>query len=120
MAQDKYGVDLPLADLFTWSEGDDRARSLTSAHFIGQDQVNGQTANHYAFRQPGVDWQIWIADGDKPAPLRVVIVASDDPARPQFQADLAWDTAPQFADNAFAFTPPANARQIQIHPIAER
>lgn len=120
MAEDKYGVELPLADLFTWTEGDDRARDLTSAHFIGQAQVNGQTANHYAFRQPGVDWQIWIADGDKPAPLRVVIVASDDPARPKFQADLTWDTAPQFADNAFAFTPPANARQIQIHPLAER
>lgn len=120
LAEEKYGVELPLADLFTWSEGDDRAKALTSAHFIGQVQVGGQTANHYAFRQPGVDWQIWIADGDKPAPLRVVIVASDDPVRPQFQADLAWDTAPQFADNAFAFTPPANARQIQIHPLAER
>jgi hypothetical protein len=120
MAQDKYGVDLPLQDLFTWSEGDDRAKALTAAHFIGQDQVNGVAANHYAFRQPGIDWQIWIADGDKPAPLRVVIVASDDPARPQFQADLAWDTAPQFADNAFTFTPPANAREIQIHPLAAR
>ena len=120
MAADKYGVDLPLADLFTWSEGDDRARSLTSAHFIGKTQVNGQPANHYAFRQPGIDWQIWIADGDRPAPLRAVIVASDDPARPQFQADLAWDVAPQFAQDTFAFTPPANARQIQIHPLAER
>ena len=120
MAQAKYGVELPLADLFTWSEGDDRAKALTAAHFVGQDQVNGQSANHYAFRQPGVDWQIWIADGDKPAPLRVVIVASDDPARPQFRADVAWDTAPQFADNAFTFTPPANAREIQIHPLAAR
>ena len=120
MAQDKFGVELPLADLFTWSEGDDHTKALTSAHFIDKTEVNGQAANHYAFRQPGVDWQIWIADGDKPAPLRAVIVASEDPARPQFQADLAWDAAPQFAADAFAFTPPANAKQIQIHPLAER
>jgi hypothetical protein len=120
MADEKYGVDLPLQDLFTWTEGDDRARSLTSAHFIGKTEVNGQAANHYAFRQPGVDWQIWIADGDRPAPLRVAIVASEDPARPQFQADLAWDVAPRFAQDTFAFTPPANAKQIQIHPLAER
>jgi hypothetical protein len=120
MAAEKYGVELPLADLFTWSEGDGRAKSLTSAHFIGKTDVNGVAANHYAFRQPGIDWQIWIADGDKPAPLRAVIVASDDPARPQFQADLAWDMAPQFAQDTFAFTPPASARQIQIHPLAER
>ncbi len=120
LASDKYGVTLPLQDLFTWTEGDARAQALTSAHFVGKDQVGDQAANQYAFRQPGIDWQIWIADGDKPAPLRVVIVASDDPARPQFEADLAWDTAPQFAQDAFVFTPPANARLIDIHPIATR
>lgn len=117
MAEQKYGASLPLEDLFTWSEGDARVKALTSAHFVDKDQIAGQTANHYAFRQPGVDWQIWIADGDKPAPLRVTIVASDDPARPQFQADLSWDTAPQFTQGAFAFAPPPNARPIEIRPI---
>lgn len=116
LAEERYGATVPLDDLFTWAEGDDRAKVLTSAHFIGQAQVGGQTANHYAFRQPGIDWQIWIADGAKPAPLRVAIVASDDPARPQFEADLAWDTAPQFAPGAFAFTPPPNARAVAARP----
>ena len=116
LALDKYGVTLPLSDLFTWTEGDPRADVLTSAHFVGKTQVNGQNANHYAFRQPGIDWQIWIADGDKPAPLRVALVASDDPARPKFQADLTWDTTPQFNADAFTFTPPANARKVDIHP----
>jgi hypothetical protein len=112
LAEQKYGATVPLDDLFKWSDGDDQAKALTSAHFIGKAQVAGQTANHYAFRQPGIDWQIWIADGDKPAPLRVIIAASDDPARPQFQADLSWDTAPQFSSDAFAFAPPPNARAL--------
>jgi hypothetical protein len=110
LAEKKYGASVPLDDLFRWSDGDDEEKPLTSAHFIGTAQIAGQTANHYAFRQPGIDWQIWIADGDKPAPLRVIIVASDDPARPQFRADLAWDTGPQFAPDAFVFAPPPNAR----------
>ncbi|MBV8685038.1 MAG: DUF2092 domain-containing protein [Caulobacteraceae bacterium] len=117
LASDKYGVALPLVDLFTWSEGNDQTKALTSAHYIGKAQVDGQAANQYAFRQPGVDWQIWIADGDKPVPLRVALVARDDPARPKFEADLAWDTAPQFDQGAFAFTPPANAKSIQIVPL---
>jgi hypothetical protein len=117
LAVQKYGATVPLQDLFTWSDGDDRAKALTSAHFIGQDQIAGQTANHYAFRQPGIDWQIWIADGDKPAPLRVIIVDSDDPARPQFQADLSWDTAPNFTTDAFAFAPPPKARATALQPI---
>jgi hypothetical protein len=117
LAEQRYGATVPLDDLFTWSEGDDRAKALTSAHFIGKDRIAGQNANHYAFRQRGIDWQIWIADGDKPAPLRVAIVASDDPARPKFQADLSWDTAPKFTADAFAFMPPPNARATDIHPI---
>jgi hypothetical protein len=117
LAEQKYGATVPLEDLFTWSEGDDRAKALTSAHFVGRDRIAGQNANHYAFRQPGVDWQIWIADGDKPAPLRVAIVATDDPARPKFQTELRWDTAPQFAADTFAFKPPPNARLTDLHPI---
>jgi hypothetical protein len=117
MAVQKYGATVPLDDLFTWVEGDSRAKALTSAHFIGKTRVNGQAANHYAFRRPGIDWQIWIADGDKPAPLRVALVDTRDPARPKFAADLAWNTAPQFAQNAFSFAPPPNSRAIAIHPL---
>ena len=117
LAVQRYGATVPLEDLFTWSEGDPRAKALTSAHFIGKDQIAGQAANHYAFRQPGSDWQIWIADGDKPAPLRVIIVDSDDPARPQFQADLSWNMAPTFGADTFSFTPPPNARSTDLRPI---
>lgn len=117
LAEQRTGFTVPLDDLFTWSEGDDQAKALTSAHYIGKAQIAGQTASHYAFRQPDIDWQIWIADGDKPTPLRVAIVAKEDPARPQFQADLTWDTAPQFTPGAFAFTPPPNARAANVQPI---
>ena len=103
---------VPLDDLFRWGDGDAKASVLTSAHFIGKEQIAGQTANHYAFRQPGRDWQIWIADGPRPAPLRISIVASNDVARPEFQADLAWNTAPKFVPATFAFAPPSNARAI--------
>jgi len=117
LAQQQYGATVPLDDLFTWSEGDNRAKSLTSAHFIGKSQIAGKWTSHYAFRQPGVDWQIWIADGDRPTPQRVTIVSTDDPARPKFQADLTWDTAPRFAPNTFAFAPPPNARAVDIRSV---
>jgi hypothetical protein len=116
LAKQKYGATVPLEDLFTWSEGDSRAKALTSAHYIGKTHIGGQTASQYAFRQPGVDWQIWIADGNKPTPLRVLIVASNDPARPQFRADLSWNTAPQFDPAAFSFVPPKSARLADARP----
>jgi hypothetical protein len=117
LAEQKYGAKVPLDDLFRWSEGDDQAKALTSAHYVGKARIAGQTASQYAFRQSGVDWQIWIADGPKPEPLRMIIVGRNDPARPQFQADFSWNTAPQFTAGAFGFTPPPNVRLANVHPI---
>ena len=114
LAADKYGIWVPLDDLFHWDQGDAQTSKLTSAHYVGPTKVGGQDADQYAFRQPGVDWQIWIAKGDKPVPLRVGIVASDDPARPQFEANLEWNADPQFAADTFTFTAPANAKSIPI------
>ncbi len=118
LAADRYGISVPLDDLFHWDQGNDQVNALTSGHFVGKANINGQEADHYAYRQAGVDWQIWIATGDKPVPLRVVITASDDPARPQFEANLSWDTSAQVAADTFTFTPPANARLIPIQSDA--
>jgi hypothetical protein len=114
LAADKYDVKVPLEDLFIWGTDQDRRADLTYGMVVGYSRVAGQDADQYAFRQKGVDWQIWIARGDKPLPLRVVITGTDDPARPQFESNLVWNTAPQFAANAFAFTPPAGATPIVI------
>jgi len=40
------------------------------------------------------------------------VFATDDPAKPRFQVDLSWDTAPKFAANTFAFAAPPNARAV--------
>jgi hypothetical protein len=118
LAYVKYGVTVPLDDLFSWDRGNTEHKNLTSAHVVGPAKVAGQDTMQYAFRQPGIDWQIWIATGDKPLPLKVVIVASTDPARPQFEAELTWDTAANLAADTFAFTPPASAKLITIRSIA--
>lgn len=114
LAAEKYDISVPLEDLFIWGTDEDWRGDLTYGYVVGYSRVAGQDADQYAFRQKGVDWQIWIARGDRPVPLRVVITSTSDPARPQFESSLTWDTAPQFAANAFAFTPPAGATPIVI------
>lgn len=114
LAADKYDITVPLEDLFVWGTDADWRGDLTYGYVVGYSRVAGQDADQYAFRQKGVDWQIWIARGDKPLPLRVAITGTDDPAKPQFESNLVWDTAPQFAANTFAFSPPAGATPIVI------
>lgn len=110
----KYGVNFPLVDLFHWGKDPDAAAAIDSAIALGTSKVGGQMTDHYAFRQEGIDWQIWIVRGDAPLPLRYVITTMDEPEQPQYSADLTWDTQAKPADSAFTFTPTDKHYPIDI------
>jgi len=113
-AQNKYGIDMPIVDLFRWGTADDGVAKLTSAMYVGPAFVGGEDCDQYAFRQPGVDWQLWIKRGSAPLPLKLVITTLSAPSQPQYAATLQWDINAHFKDALFAFTPPRDATRIQI------
>jgi hypothetical protein len=109
---DKYGIDLPLADLFYWgSEKSDSSR-IRSATNVGPSQVDGVSCQHYAFRQEGLDWQLWVQNGDYPLPRKLVLTTTSDEARPQYTTVMSWNLAPAFDGEAFTFVPPPDAHKI--------
>jgi hypothetical protein len=110
---DKYDLELPLVDLFYWGERKS-LDDIRGASDIGASQVDGVTCEHYAFRQEGADWQVWIQQGDYPLPRKLVIRTTTDAARPQYTATLAWNLAPSYDDTAFTFVPPKDAKRITL------
>ncbi len=66
----KYGIAMPLVDLFHWGQDAEAVADIKEAMVIGPSNLGGRMTDHYAFRQEGVDWQIWIAQGNKPLPLK--------------------------------------------------
>ena len=109
---DKYDVELPLTDLFKWGTDPVLTQRIKSAMDIGPTSCGGVTCEQYAFRQDGMDWQIWIQLGDYPLPRRLVIRTLTDEARPQYSETLTWNLAPSYSDDAFTFTPPPDAQRI--------
>jgi hypothetical protein len=110
---DKYDLELPLVDLFYWGERKS-LDEIRGASDIGPSQIDGVTCEHYAFRQEGADWQVWIQQGDYPLPRKLVIRTTTDDARPQYTATLAWNLAPSYDDTAFTFVPPKDAKRITL------
>src|SRR6476620_9489835 len=112
----KFGISLPLEDLFRWGDGsnDDRLKALKSAYKVGTATIDGAETDHYAFREEDVDWEVWIQQGDQPLPRKLVIVDRTDPSRPTFVSRLRWQVNPAFTDADFTFVPDANAKRIQI------
>ncbi|MEW6339119.1 MAG: DUF2092 domain-containing protein [Pseudomonadota bacterium] len=115
-ADQKYGVQLPLVDLFYWGEQSDDEKALTSALFIGLDKVEGKWCNHYAYQQPGLDWELWIQTGPRPLPCRFVVTDTTQPSRPQHAVNYQWTLNPTFDAATFVFHPGPGARQIPMRP----
>ncbi|HEU0309968.1 MAG TPA: DUF2092 domain-containing protein, partial [Sphingomicrobium sp.] len=84
MAQDRFGLEIPLADLFMWSADPTLAAKVTSAIALGTETIGGFACEHYAMRQQGVDWQIWLREGENALPCKLVIGMTGDPAIPEF------------------------------------
>ncbi len=116
--EEKFGIEVPLVDLFRWGTAEDASSSITAAMDLGPGTVGGTTCHHYAFRQEGLDWQIWIQEGDYPLPRKLVLTTTTDEARPQFVATYTWNLAPSFNDAAFTFDPPATAHRIEIATLS--
>ena len=114
----KYDVDLPLADLFLWGTDKDGMDDIKSAINIGPSRIGGVDCDHYVFRQADVDWQIWIERGKTPLPRKLVITTTSEPTQPQYVAVLKWDLNPKLNDKTFTFVPPKGAQRIVLATAA--
>jgi hypothetical protein len=112
VVKDKYGITIPLLDLFRWGGPRASTNEITAASEIGPGVVGGVTCEHYAFRQPGLDWQVWIQLGDHPLPRKLVITTTTDDARPEHTSVLTWNLAPSYNEATFVFEPPPDAHKI--------
>jgi hypothetical protein len=111
-AQADYGVELPMANFLDMAASGELLKDLTAGGLVGSSRVGGFDAEHYAYRTAEVDYQVWIASGDKPLPLKVVITSKKMPAQPEHSVVMTWDTAPKIDDTLFAFAPPEGATKI--------
>ena len=114
--EQRYNVQLPLQDLFLWGTPAAPVDKIESAMNAGQDFIDDDLCDHYAFRQGKIDWQIWITAGGKPLPRKVVVTNRADEARPQSVSLIDWNLKPTFKESVFKFTPPKGATRIEIVP----
>jgi len=114
---------LPLAPLLMARFPEELQRRVQSVEYVETTDILGEPAHHIAARTANVDFQVWIADSERPLPLRIVMTYTQAEGQPQFWADFSrWDLTPRLNRKQFEFTPPSGARQIvfavQVPPLA--
>lgn len=118
--EERYGVEIPLYDMFVFGTPAAQFDKIESAMNAGQDFIGDDLCNHYAFRQGDVDWQLWITTGSKPLPRKLVITNRADEARPQSVSLIEWNLKPTFKDSVFKFTPPKGSTAVALHSLDKK
>ncbi len=116
-----FGDPIPLADVLFSNPYQGVIEHVRQGNYLGLHDVRGTKCHHLAFRQPGIDWQIWIADGDAPVPRKLVITYKDYPGQPQYIAFLGkWNMAPEFPEGLFTAKIPDGVKLIDIMQLRGR
>ena len=80
--QDKYNRPVPGADLLMTNSYDELMQDVYDSKDLGSGVINGVECDTLAFRKNDVDWQIWIAQGDRPYPCQFVITSKLESTTP--------------------------------------
>jgi len=111
-AREQLDIVAPAGDLITMDAYGRLMSDARSGFVVGKSYVGGVRCDHLAFRGYGVDWQVWIEDGERPVPRKYVITTVDMEEAPQAEILVTrWDSSPKFDGNLFEYSPPTGARQ---------
>ena len=115
-----YNRPLPAADLLMTNVSDELMSEVVDVKDLGSGVIGGTECDHLAFRNKEVDWQIWIANGDRPYPCRYVITTKDIPHSPQYSVQLRdWKAGDEVAADDFSFKNPTKAEKIDQKDLSE-
>jgi hypothetical protein len=113
------GFSPPLADFLYRDPYKAVRRNIQFGFDLGQNTVNGRNCRTLAFVEKDIDWQIWIENGPRPTPCKLVITYKTRPSQPQFAAVFSdWDFAPHIAAPVFTPDLPTRAQKVPFANIS--
>ena len=117
---DDMQTPIPLADLLDADFYAELVPKVVSGFWVEESSCGEVFCDHIALRGDGIDAQMWIEQGDRPVPHRIVIDYARNRGAPQFRADItAWSFEPEAEDSLFVYEPPDGAERIPMRAALE-
>ena len=114
-ARDSLDIVAPAGDFIYSNAYEILMEDVQSAFVVGKSFIEGIACDHLAFSKPGTDFQVWVAQGDQPLPIKLVITSSDIQSAPQFSVLIReWDIVREVPEEKFAFDKPDDAQAIDF------
>jgi hypothetical protein len=110
---ESLGFLVPVSDLVYRDAFPLLMHDVTHAVVLGKTFIGGVKCDHLLFSRPGVDFQVWVAEGNRPLPRKYVVTDTSTPALLSISTVMSdWNVAPAVADARFTFVPPKGTQAI--------
>ena len=117
----RFGIAVPIGQLMRSNFLASVMDRVVAAGYIGLAKVRGKEAHHLALASADLDWQVWVAAGNKPVPLLIIGTVKNEKHWPQYRAWLTnWKTGQTVFERSFRFKPPKGAEKIEFVPAGSK
>lgn len=116
--KDTYNRPLPAADLLLANSYEVLMQDVVDIKDLGSGVIGGIECDSLAFRAEEVDWQIWIAQGDRPYPCQYSITSKLVASSPQYTVQVRnWKAGDDVTAHDFNFKNTTNAKQVEMENL---
>jgi hypothetical protein len=119
----KAHINFPSADFMYSNPYAVMTKNLTHAIVVGPSMVNGLPCEHFAYMEPGINWEIWIENGPRALPLRLAMTYKQVSNFPRFMVEYKnWKLNSKLKADIFVFKAPANSKLIEfdLYPAGQK
>jgi hypothetical protein len=114
----KYGITLPMSNLFASNPCGYLKAETQSSFFVGNNLVGTEETYQVLLQGEDRDFQMWISQEDQPVLKKAIITYKDLPGDPQYTVVFSnWNFQPELPSNAFTFTPAQDDVMVDFIPL---
>ena len=115
---ESLGFAVPVSDMIYQNAFPLLMQDVSLAVVIGKTVIDGVKCDHLLFSRPGVDFQVWVADGTKPLPYKYVVTDTGTLSRLSITTFMSnWNVEPAVKDAQFTFVPPKGTQEVNFMPF---
>src|SRR5262245_14341025 len=109
----EYDVQMPTADLLYSSPYDAFMTKDTTGGWVDTQKIGDRACEHLAYRQPVVDWEIWLST-DRALPCQLKVTYKQNQGQPSTTVTYHGLETPQVTDATFNAQVPDGYQRIKI------
>jgi hypothetical protein len=112
---ERYGAAIPLADFAYTSPAKALITDKTTGGWMARETVDGKPTEHLAFKDTGVNWELWVAATGDPLPVKGVVEFTGNTRLKKVELTFTnWNFSPQIANDTFTPTVPKDYEGIAM------